>query len=273
MIDDVNVFVSSFVAFYFEKQSAIIIFFCQQEFIQFFNVFSFCEKKTLFLFHEKNIMNTMTFSSREKNMMNTIISSFHVENIETFSLIVENTIISSFQTKVMTISLSREKKSIIVSFIDDKFDADLLNEIALFNFFFTQIKTIKKDNCYIYILFLYTYILLFIHVHFNFYTRTFYFWYTYILSKVIKCSRINYHFIWTNVVSEKIIAFHKSKFHFFFFSLLDLIFFYIIMNLRFSFIDAMYLSLEVLILTVNIHVESQDYVVVKQRIKKNLKID
>jgi hypothetical protein len=33
MIDDVNVFASSFVAFCFEEQSAIIIIFCRQEFI------------------------------------------------------------------------------------------------------------------------------------------------------------------------------------------------------------------------------------------------
>ncbi len=90
---------------------------------------------------------------------------------------------------------------------------------------------------------------------------------------MIKCSRTSYHFIWTDVTSEKIVASHKSKFYFFFFSLLDLIFFYIIMNLRSSLTDAMYFSLEALILTVNTHVESQDYAVVKQRIKKNLKID
>jgi hypothetical protein len=35
----------------------------------------------------------------------------------------------------------------------------------------------------------------------------------------------------------------------------------------------MYLSLEILIIAVNNHAESQDYAVVKQRIKKNLKID
>jgi hypothetical protein len=35
----------------------------------------------------------------------------------------------------------------------------------------------------------------------------------------------------------------------------------------------MYLSLEDLIVAVNRHVESQDYAVVKQRIKKNLKTD
>ncbi len=45
------------------------------------------------------------------------------------------------------------------------------------------------------------------------------------------------------------------------------------MNLRSSLTDAMYLSLEALILTVNTHVGSQDDAVVKQRIKKNLKID
>jgi hypothetical protein len=44
-----------------------------------------------------------------------------------------------------------------------------------------------------------------------------------------------------------------------------------IMNLRSSLIDAMYLSLEELILTVNHHVESEDYAVVKQRFKKSLK--
>jgi hypothetical protein len=37
-----------------------------------------------------------------------------------------------------------------------------------------------------------------------------------------------------------------------------------IMNLRSSLIDAMYLALEDLILTVNHHVESEDYAVVKQ---------
>jgi hypothetical protein len=46
----------------------------------------------------------------------------------------------------MSTSLSREEESIIVSFIDDEFDADLLNEIALFNFSFIQIKTIKKSS-------------------------------------------------------------------------------------------------------------------------------
>jgi hypothetical protein len=44
-----------------------------------------------------------------------------------------------------------------------------------------------------------------------------------------------------------------------------------IMNLRFSLINAMYLSLEKLMLTINHHVESKDYAVVKQRFKKNLK--
>ncbi len=43
------------------------------------------------------------------------------------------------------------------------------------------------------------------------------------------------------------------------------------MNLRSSFIDAMYLSLEELILTINHHVECEDYAVVKQRFKKSLK--
>jgi hemerythrin-like domain-containing protein len=46
-----------------------------------------------------------------------------------------------------------------------------------------------------------------------------------------------------------------------------------IMNLRSSLIDAMYLSLEAFILTINQHVESEDYAVVKQRFKKNLKTD
>jgi hypothetical protein len=46
----------------------------------------------------------------------------------------------------MTISLSREEEAIIVSFIDDEFDADLLNEIALFYFSFTQIRTIRKTS-------------------------------------------------------------------------------------------------------------------------------
>ncbi len=45
------------------------------------------------------------------------------------------------------------------------------------------------------------------------------------------------------------------------------------MNLRSSFIDAMYLSLEELILTVNHHVEFEDYAVVKQRFKKSFKTD
>ncbi len=45
------------------------------------------------------------------------------------------------------------------------------------------------------------------------------------------------------------------------------------MNLRFLFIDAMYLTLEDLIVTINNHVESQDYAIVKQRIKKNFKIN
>ncbi len=45
------------------------------------------------------------------------------------------------------------------------------------------------------------------------------------------------------------------------------------MNLRSSFIDAMYLSLEELILTVNHHVELEDYAVVKQRFKKSFKTD
>jgi hypothetical protein len=136
MIDDVNVFASSFVAFCFEEQSAIIISFYRQKFVQLFNVSSSCEKNTLFLSHEKNTMNTMISSFREENTMNTIMSSFDVKNIETSSFIVEDTMISLIQTKDRMISLSREEKSIIVSFIDYEFDANLLNEIALFNFFF-----------------------------------------------------------------------------------------------------------------------------------------
>jgi hypothetical protein len=146
MIDDVNVFVSNFVAFYFEEQFAIIISFCQQKFIQLFNVSLSCEKETLFLSHEKNTVNTMISLSRKKNTMNTIMSSFDVENIETSSSIVEDTMISSIQTKDKMISLSREEESIIVSFIDDEFDADLLNEIALFNLSFTQIRTTRKTS-------------------------------------------------------------------------------------------------------------------------------
>ncbi len=42
------------------------------------------------------------------------------------------------------------------------------------------------------------------------------------------------------------------------------------MNLRSLLIDAMYLSLEDLILIINHHVESADYAIVKQRFKKNL---
>jgi hypothetical protein len=88
----------------------------------------------------------MIFSFREENTMNTIMSLFDVENIETSSSIVEDTVISSIQTKDEMTSLSREKESIIVSFIDDEFDADLLNEIALFIFSFTQIRAIKKTS-------------------------------------------------------------------------------------------------------------------------------
>jgi hypothetical protein len=88
----------------------------------------------------------MISSFREENTMNTIMSSFDVENIEIFSSIVENTMISSIQTKNEMISLSREEESIIVSFIDDEFDADLLNEIALFISSFTQIRTIRKTS-------------------------------------------------------------------------------------------------------------------------------
>jgi hypothetical protein len=90
-------------------------------------------------------MNTMISLFREKNTMNTIMFLVDVKNIETSSSIVENTMISSIQIKNKMIFLSREEKSIIVSFIDDEFNADLLNEIALFKFFFTQIKTIKKN--------------------------------------------------------------------------------------------------------------------------------
>jgi hypothetical protein len=54
--------------------------------------------------------------------------------------------ISSIQTKNKMFSLSREEESIIISLIDDEFNADFLNEIALFIFFFTQIKTIKKTS-------------------------------------------------------------------------------------------------------------------------------
>jgi hypothetical protein len=146
MIDDVNVFASSFVAFCFEEQSAIIISSCRQEFIQLFNVSSSCEKETLFLSHEENTMNTMISSSREENTINTIMSLFDVKNIETSSSIVENTVISSIQTKDEMTSLSREEESTIVSLIDDEFDANLLNEIALFTFSFIQIKTIKKTS-------------------------------------------------------------------------------------------------------------------------------
>ncbi len=45
------------------------------------------------------------------------------------------------------------------------------------------------------------------------------------------------------------------------------------MNLRSSLIDATYLSHEELILTINHHVESEDYAVVKQRFKKSFKTD
>jgi hypothetical protein len=85
----------------------------------------------------------MISSSREENTMNTIMFSFNVKSIETSSSIVEDTVISSIQTKDKMTSLSREEESIIVSLIDDEFGADLLNEIALFNFSFTQIRTIK----------------------------------------------------------------------------------------------------------------------------------
>ncbi len=44
-----------------------------------------------------------------------------------------------------------------------------------------------------------------------------------------------------------------------------------IINLSTSLIDAMYLSLEELILVVNQHVESEGYAVVKQQFKKSLK--
>ncbi len=46
-----------------------------------------------------------------------------------------------------------------------------------------------------------------------------------------------------------------------------------IMNLKSSLIDTMYFSLEELILTMNHHVESEDYAIVKQRFKKSLKTD
>ncbi len=100
-------------------------------------------ERTLFLSHKKNTVNTMISSSREENTMNTIMFSFNVKSIETSSSIVEDTVISSIQTKDKMTSLSREEESIIVSLIDDEFGADLLNEIALFNFSFTQIRTIK----------------------------------------------------------------------------------------------------------------------------------
>ncbi len=45
------------------------------------------------------------------------------------------------------------------------------------------------------------------------------------------------------------------------------------MNLRSSSINAMYFTLEDFIVIINNHVESQDYAIVKQWIKKNLKID
>ncbi len=44
-----------------------------------------------------------------------------------------------------------------------------------------------------------------------------------------------------------------------------------IMNLSSSLINAVYLSLEELILTIHHHVESEDYAVVKQRFKKGIK--
>jgi hypothetical protein len=116
------------------------------------------------------------------------------------------------------------------------------------------------------------YILFFIHVHFSFYTRTFYFLYTYTLSKIIRCSRNNNRFTWINVISEKIIASHNANFYFSFFLFLIWSFLH---NHEFeiSYINAMYLSFEAFILTINNHVESQNYAVAKQRIKKNFKID
>jgi hypothetical protein len=74
------------------------------------------------------------------------MTSFDVESIETSSSIVEDTVISSIQTKNRMTSLSREEESSIVSLIDDEFDADLLNEIALFILFFTQIRTTRKTS-------------------------------------------------------------------------------------------------------------------------------
>jgi hypothetical protein len=125
MINEINVFAF---AFYFEDQFVIITSFCRQKSNELFNISSSCEKETLFLSHEENTMNTM----------NTIISFAHVNNTKNSSSIVEDTMISSF--------LSREKESIISSLIDDEFDANVLNEIALFNFSFTQIRTIKKTS-------------------------------------------------------------------------------------------------------------------------------
>jgi hypothetical protein len=54
--------------------------------------------------------------------------------------------ISSSRIENTMISLSCEKESIVSSLIDDEFDANVLNEIALFNFSFTQIKTIRKTS-------------------------------------------------------------------------------------------------------------------------------
>ncbi len=45
------------------------------------------------------------------------------------------------------------------------------------------------------------------------------------------------------------------------------------MNLKYSFIDAMYFTFKDLIVTINNYVEFQDYAVIKQRVKKNFKID
>ncbi len=77
----------------------------------------------------------MLFSSRENDTMNTMIFSFHVKT-EISSSIVKNIVISFF----------RVEESIVLSFIDDEFDANVLNEIALSNFSFTQIRIVRKTS-------------------------------------------------------------------------------------------------------------------------------
>ncbi len=109
--------------------------------------------------------------------------------------------------------------------------------------------------------FLYSYILFFIFIHSIFYTHTFYLkWFDDLEITIALFDQIY----------PKVSRIARCKFLFFVFLVFAFDFFIMIMKLSFSLVDAMYFSLEELILTVYYHVEFEDYAVVKQRFKKSL---